>query len=566
MEFYKPNDKQYILNIIRSSQVVYASMEIGLHEEVNTYSGGLGILAGDTLRSCADKGIRVVATTLMYKKGYFKQKIEGTWQQEEDEPWNYEKFLLPFPEYKVTLQLHQNHVTIQPWVGIIVGKEKDLVPIIFLDSDLEENNPEDRNLTNHLYLTGQENRLKQEAILGIAGKRALRKFNLNNIDVYHMNEGHAALAPMEDVVWLKKHFNYNPQRVKELVKNTHVFTTHTPVPAGHDTFKHDLINNVLSQQDIDWSCLQHGTSDEVNMTHLAMNMSRYINAVAKKHGEVSRKMFPKQEIDYVTNGIHLPTWLDKNIQHLYDEKMPGWRERPDILKKAEKILQPNDVWQAHQKAKHALIQHVKNRTGEDLNVDTLTIGFARRFATYKRANLMFTDIEKFKEATQGKVQILFAGEAHPADEAGKKIIQDILNKKEELKDFVHIVFIPDYDIETGRRLVSGCDIWQNNPVPPKEASGTSGMKAVANGVPNLSTLDGWWIEGVAKKPNAGWIIQHDGQTDHESLYKQYKSIVHTYYENKEEFKNKMIKSICLGSFFNTHRMVDEYREKAWIVK
>ena len=566
MEFYKPNDKNYVEKLIKNAQIIYASMEIGLHEDVKTYSGGLGILAGDTLRSCADKGIKAVATTLLYKKGYFKQIIQDTWQTEQDEPWNYEDFLIPFTEHKINIQLEGRNVTIQPWVGIIVGAEKDLIPIIFLDSDLDENDEADKNLTNHLYLTGQENRLKQEAILGIAGKRVLKKFNLTNIDVYHMNEGHAALAPMEDVVSINKHFNYPTEQVKKLVENTHVFTTHTPVPAGHDKFSHDMIKKVLSEEDIDWKCLQVGSSDEVNMTHLAMNMSRYINAVAKKHGEVSKKMFPNQDIDYVTNGIHLPTWLDKNMQELYDNKMPGWRKKPDILKQAEELLKTDEVWQAHQKAKKSLIQHVKNRTGEDLDVNTLTIGFARRFATYKRANLMFKNIEKFKEVMGGKVQILFAGEAHPADHAGKEIIQDILNKKKELQDTVKIVFIENYDIETGRRLVSGCDIWQNNPIPPKEASGTSGMKAVANGVPNLSTLDGWWIEGVAMKPNSGWVIEGVDGNDHESLYKQYADIIKTYYEKPEKFKKKMIKSICLASFFNTHRMVDEYRDRAWIVK
>lgn len=566
MEFYKPNNKDYIEKVIRNAQIVYASMEIGLHEEVKTYSGGLGILAGDTLRSCADKGINVVATTLLYKKGYFKQTIQDTWQREEDEPWNHEDFLIPFPEHKVNINLENRKVTIQPWVGIIVGQNKDLVPIIFLDSDLEENNDQDKEITNHLYIIGQENRLKQEAILGMAGKRVLKKFNLNNIDVYHMNEGHAALAPMEDVVSISKHFNYPTKKVKELVENTHVFTTHTPVPAGHDKFSHNLIKKVLSEDDIDWKCLQHGSSDEVNMTHLAMNMSRYINAVAKKHGEVSRKMFPNQDIDYVTNGIHLPTWLDKNMQELYDKKLHGWRKNPDVFKKAEDILNKEDVWKSHQKAKKALLKHVENRTGEKLDEKTLTIGFARRFATYKRANLMFRDLEKFKEVMSGKVQIIFAGEAHPADEAGKKIIQDILRKKQELEGLVKIVFIENYDIETGRRMVSGCDIWQNNPIPPKEASGTSGMKAVANGVPNLSTLDGWWLEGVELKPGCGWVINSKDDRDHESLYEQYQDIVKTYYKKPATFKKKMVKSICLASYFNTHRMVDEYRDKAWVIK
>lgn len=562
MEFYKPEDKGYVENVIRDSDIIYTSMEIGLHEDVKTYSGGLGILAGDTLRSCADKNIPVSAITLLYKKGYFKQRLENGNQHEEEQPWNHEDFLIPFEEHTVTVNLEGEDVHVKPWVGIIVGQDKHLIPIILLDTDLEQNSDNTKYITNKLYDSGQRNRLRQEAVLGIAGKRVLKSFDPHHVSVYHMNEGHAALAPLEDTKELRKTYNYDKQKVKDLVKETHVFTTHTPVAAGHDSFNHSLIEDILHEEDIDWTYLKDGEHSELNMTKLAMTMSRYINGVAKKHGEVSQNMFPEHNIDYITNGIHLPTWVHPAMQKLYDDHIPGWRQTPKLLRDVELRVSPDDAWNAHQEAKRDLIQYVEKRTGEQLEEDTLLVGFARRFATYKRATLMFQDLERFREIAEGKIQVIFAGKAHPADEAGKDLIRRIHEIKHELKDEVNIVFVEDYDIELGKHLVSGCDIWQNNPVPPKEASGTSGMKAVANGIPNLSVLDGWWIEGVLKEPDSGWVIHQTGDP-HTNLYREYEDIVHTYYEDKDTFKQKMMKSMKLASYFNTHRMVDEYKRKAW---
>ena len=562
MEFYKPEDKGYVENVIRESNIIYTSMEIGLHERVKTYSGGLGILAGDTLRSCADKHIPVSAITLLYKKGYFKQRIENGEQYEEEQPWNHKEFLIPFKEHTVTVHLDREDVHVQPWVGIIVGQDKHLVPIILLDTDIAANSDNSKYITNKLYDAGQRNRLKQEAVLGIAGKRVLKSFNPYHVHTYHMNEGHAALAPLEDTKELRKTYAYSKEDVKNLIKQTHVFTTHTPVPAGHDRFNHSLIDDVLHEEDVDWTYLRDGEHGEVNMTKLAMTMSHYINGVAKKHGEVSQNMFPEHDIDYITNGIHLPTWTHPSIQKVYDDHVPGWRENPDLLQDVEMRVSPDDVWNAHMEAKRDLIQHVHERTGEQLDEDKLIIGFARRFATYKRATLMFQDLERFKNLSRGKIQVVFAGKAHPADRAGKDLIKRIHEVKEELQGDVNIVFVEDYDIDLGKHLVSGCDIWQNNPVPPKEASGTSGMKAVANGVPNLSVLDGWWIEGVLKEPDSGWIIHQTGEPQ-SNLYRQYEDIIQSYYEEPDVFKQKMMKSMKLAAYFNTHRMVDEYSDKAW---
>lgn len=561
MEFYKPEDKEYVENVIQDSKIMYASMEIALSKDVNTYNGGLGILAGDTLRSSADLGFQVTGLTLLYKEGYFTQEIQDKRQVEKPAPWNYEDYLIPFPENTVNVTLEGRDIHIQPWVGIIVGRQKHLVPIIFLDTDVEQNHEQDRTLTNNLYIADQKERLKQEAVLGIGGKRVIRRFDCRDVDTFHMNEGHSALAPVEDMTYLSKYYSFNKEKIKELVETKHVFTTHTPVKAGHDVFEYDTVKQVFQDGDIVIEGLGHGGYQELNMTKLALNYSRYVNAVAKKHGEVSREMFPNHEIDHITNGIHLDTWVHPEIKKIYDEKLPNWNEKPDILHKADEVIDKDELWKAHQKAKQELISFVKERTGEKLDKDKLIIGFARRFTSYKRADLFLEDIEKLKEAVNGEIQFIFSGEAHPNDDNGKEIIHKLLTWKEKLDD-IEIVFLEDYGIEIGKKLVSGVDVWQNNPIPPKEASGTSGMKAAANAIPNLSTLDGWWVEGFSKNPKSGWIIKHEEGKDHLYLYEKYKEI-REIYDDKTRFKEYMVNSLTHACFFNTHRMVDEYCEKVW---
>ncbi len=564
MGFYKPENKDYILQIIRNANIAYVSMEIGLKKDVHTYSGGLGILAGDTLYSSADLELPVVGITLIHHKGYFRQDIIEGRQQEEPEPWDIDAYTIALPEGKTCLQLQGRTVHILPRVGIIVGERRHIVPILFLDVAVEENHEHDRGYTDRLYDGDSRMRAIQEAILGIGGKRVLRALNCRNIHTLHMNEGHAAFAPLEDVRYLGKYYGFNKPKIHELVKSGHVFTTHTPVPAGHDRFDYGMLRELFSEEDFAWESIDLAGHYECNMTYLALNLSRYCNAVAKKHGEVSRNMFPGYTIDSITNGVHLPTWTHTAIQQLLDTHLPSWRVEPGILKHAYKVLPHNELRAAHAQAKHDLLAFVKEKTGRELSPDVLTVGFARRFAPYKRADLLFTDIERLRSIAQQKIQFIFAGEAHPRDEAGKDILAKVIRYTQELQGDIEIVFIPDYNIECGQKMTQGCDLWLNNPIPPKEASGTSGMKATANAVPNLSTLDGWWIEGITKDPLAGWIIEHrEDERDEISLYEQLERITHIYYDQPERWSEHMVHALSLAHYFNTHRMVQEYETKAW---
>lgn len=566
MSFYKPESKDWLLERIRNSNICYASMEIALDKDIHTYSGGLGVLAGDTLKSCADLHVPVVATTLIYRKGYFKQVVDYGWQREEEEPWDIDEYTIKLEEFKDTIEIQGRVVTVIPYVGLIVGHQQGTVPVIMLDTDTEENDPQDRNITSRLYGGDHVMRLKQEAILGIAGKRILRKLGCKNLHTYHMNEGHAAFAPMEDVRYLSKYYRFFKPAIQDLVKAKHVFTTHTPVPAGHDRFEYPLMKEVLGEN-FAWEHMELGGHEECNMTRLALNLSRYANGVAKKHGEVSRKMFPGYNIDAITNGVHLNTWMCRNIQAVVDHYLPSWRYEPSILKHVYRVLPPQKLAEAHAKSKEALINFIQEETGVQLDKNKFTIGFARRFATYKRADLIFSDIEKLREIGRGKVQLIFAGEAHPNDEAGKKIISRIHEMAAKLGQDITVVFIPDYGMHVSQYMVSGCDLWLNNPIPPKEASGTSGMKAAANGVPNLSTLDGWWIEGITLNPWAGWIIEHrDDDKDHERLYDVLGHILRVYYEHPKRWHEHMVAALSLAHYFNTHRMVHEYLDKAWNLK
>jgi glycogen phosphorylase len=542
-------------------------MEIALHPEVHTYSGGLGVLAGDILSSCADLRVPIVGLTLLYRNGFFTQALENGDQVEHDEPWDVERFTVPLPEGRQWVIIEGREVWVEPRVGILVGQSGHSVPIILLDTDLDVNDPQDRSITANLYGGDHKHRLKQEAILGIGGQRALRKLDVRHGQTFHLNEGHGAFAPMEDVRYLGKYYRFNQPAIQTLVRSKHVFTTHTPVPAGHDRFTYEELRSVLGEHDFAWDAIDLGGHHELNMTKLALNLSRYSNAVAKKHRQVSKEMFPGYEFDSVTNGVHLPSWMHPGIQAILDDKMPSWREEPSILEHCYQVVEHDELWQAHMNAKRELLAFVKERTGRELREDLLTVGFARRFATYKRADLVFRDIKRLKELAKGRMQFVFAGEAHPRDSAGKEIIKRVIEMSEQLRGEVDVVFLEDYDMDMARVLLAGCDLWQNNPVPPKEASGTSGMKAAANGVPNLSTLDGWWIEGITKNPQAGWIIQHrpDGK-DELSLYERYGHICRVYYDHPDRWKEHMVHALSLAHYFNTHRVVQEYQERAWTVK
>jgi starch phosphorylase len=391
-----------------------------------------------------------------------------------------------------------------------------------------------------------------------------------------MNEGHSSLISLELLDEEARAANRTSITREDVVaiREKCIFTTHTPVPAGHDQFSLELVSRVLGRQDVlEMKDLFH-FDGVLNMTHLALNVSHYVNGVAKKHGEISRRMFAGYNIDEITNGVHGATWLSAPFQELFDEYVPGWRQDNFSLRYALSIPR-REVWKAHEVAKTLLLKQVKEKTGVHMSVDALTVGFGRRAAAYKRADLLFTDLDRLRHiaATTGPFQVIFSGKAHPQDQAGKEVIQHIFGGKAALQDVVKIAYLENYDLNLGKMLTSGVDIWLNTPQPPMEASGTSGMKAALNGVPSLSILDGWWIEGCIEGVT-GWAIGNknrdetgdDRAEDAASLYdKLEKSIFPLYLQNRSGFIDVMRHAIALnGSFFNTHRMIQQYVMKAYL--
>jgi len=559
-------------------KIAYFSMEIGLDNKIPTYSGGLGVLAGDTIRSAADLKVPMVAVTLVHRKGYFRQRLdESGWQREESVEWVVEDFLKEMPQ-RTAVTIEGRTVHLRSWKYEVHGVIDFIVPVYFLDSDLPENSEWDRTLTHFLYGGDQHYRLCQEVILGIGGIRMLRALGYDNIQRFHMNEGHAALLTLEllDEEAKKAGRKAFTHTDIEAVRSKCVFTTHTPVPAGHDQFPMDLVVRVLGQQEvfaIRKDIFYH--KGLFNMTYLALNLSRYVNGVAKKHGEVSRLMFAGYSIDAITNGVHVATWTAMPFQELYDRYMRGWREDNFSLRYALGIPK-NELWQVHIQAKTQLLQYVRRETGVEMDVGAFTIGFARRATAYKRGDLLFHDIERLKKISSvaGRFQVIYAGKAHPQDQGGKELIKRVHQAKEALKNEIKIAYLENYDMEIGKMITSGVDLWLNTPQPPLEASGTSGMKAAVNGVPGISVLDGWWIEGHIEGVT-GWSIgeniQRTGKDseraeDALSLYtKLEKVIIPLFYHDRDRFIEIMRSSIALnGSFFNTQRMALEYVQRAYL--
>jgi starch phosphorylase len=557
-------------NFPSSGHVAYFSMEIAIHPSMPTYSGGLGVLAGDTLRSAADLGIPLIAFTLLHRKGYFQQHLDRTgMQSEEVQAWNPEAFCTE-EAARVTVSVEDRVVTVRAWRYDMRGRSGHVVPIYLLDTDLDGNSGWDRGLTDHLYGGDTNYRLQQEIVLGMGGSRMAHALGYR-INVYHMNEGHAALLTLG---LLERQMGGGPLGAAtdadiEMVRRKCVFTTHTPVPAGHDRFSTEQSIRILGGDRTarleKMGCFRDGL---LNMTLLALRFSRYANGVAMQHGKVSREMFPEFPIDTITNGVHAPTWVSEPIQQLLDEHIPTWR-RDNLYLRNAIDLPETKIQAAHARAKDALFTEVATRTGLVLNPKVLTLGFARRAATYKRANLLFTDPERLlKIATAaGGLQILYAGKAHPQDEPGKKLIQQVVEEAAKLSnDMLRIVYLENYAWDLGALLTAGVDVWVNTPKRPYEASGTSGMKAALNGVPSLSILDGWWIEGCIEG-YTGWAIE-DGASDQEeanSLYEKLeKAVVPLYLQTPEKWARLMRNTIAFnGSYFNTNRMVKQYTRNAY---
>ena len=570
-------------------------MEIALEAGLPTYSGGLGVLAGDTIRSAADLKVPMVAVTLLHRKGYFYQRLDTSgWQTEEPAEWVVQDFLQEMPP-RVTVKLEGRPVQICAWKYEVKGISGFVVPVYLLDCDLPENTEWDRKLTDYLYGGDSWYRLCQETVLGIGGVRMLRALGHNNLTRFHMNEGHASLLTVELLYEQARKANRKTIVAEDLdaVRQQCIFTTHTPVPAGHDQFPLEMVQRLMGPADIrldqsnalvasfanhimrrgDGSAVGANPiagADMLNMTYLALNLSHYVNGVAKKHAEVSRHMFAEYRVDAITNGVHAATWTSPAFQALFDKHIPGWREDNFSLRYALGIPS-SEVWQAHSTAKRELVQYINHEANAGLDVDVLTLGFARRAATYKRADLLFRDPDRLRRMAlkAGRLQIIYAGKAHPRDQEGKQLIQRIFQARDALKNDIRICYLPNYDMDLARRLVAGVDVWLNTPEPPMEASGTSGMKAALNGVPSLSVLDGWWIEGCIEGVT-GWALgdRCDATTnpgdraacDAASLYEKLENIVvPSFYGNRERFLDVMRHAIALnGSFFNTQRMALQY--------
>jgi len=558
---------------LHDKRIAYFSMEIALDPAMHTYSGGLGILAGDTLRAAAAQRLPMVAVTLLHRQGYFRQKFDASgWQIEEPDKWPLEKFVKELPQ-RVAVQIEGRPVQVRAWQYDVRSTGSGIVPVFLLDTDLPENSEWDRRLTDQLYGGDKWYRLCQEIVLGIGGVRMLRALGYNNLERFHMNEGHAALLTVD---LLDEHarqagreeFN---QEDCQAVHQLCVFTTHTPVPAGHDHFPMEMVKRALGERRDTMQWREVVCRDgELNMTYLALSLSHYVNGVAKKHGEVSQLMFARYKIDAITNGVDAPTWASPSFQKLFDRRIHGWREDNLMLRYALGISLA-EIWDAHIQAKRGLLARVNSETQGAMDEDAFTLGFARRATPYKRADLLFRDLERLKAiaARGGKLQIIYAGKAHPNDKGGKELIRHVFEASEVLRDSIKLVYLPNYDWQLGQLLSAGVDVWLNTPQPPMEASGTSGMKAAVNGVPSLSILDGWWIEGCIEGVS-GWAIDHAEQGDNtsydaNSLYdKLERSVIPLYYRDRESFVEVMRYAIALnGSFFNTQRMVTQYVAKAY---
>jgi starch phosphorylase len=551
---------------LEGPEIAYFSMEIGIRSEIPTYSGGLGALAGDTIRSATDLGVPMVGVTLVSRKGYLKQKITETGQQVEyPDEWDPSKFM-KLQQATTTVRIADRDVKIGAWHYEHESPTRGAVSVLFLDTDLEGNAQEDREITHFLYGGDDRYRLEQEIVLGIGGATILEALNFK-VRKYHMNEGHSSLLTLE----LLRRNGMDPDSVRDLC----VFTTHTPVAAAFDKFSYDLVGELLGNEYPLDTLKTYGGQEALNMTLLAMNLSKHVNGVTKAHMMYSEKLFPGHHIRAVTNGVHSYTWTCRHFRQLFDWHIAGWANEPELLVRVDEI--PNEeVWDAHMNAKKDMISFVNEQTGVGMNVDTLTLGFARRATAYKRATLIFSDLERLRRANRaGKLQLVFAGKAHPRDLAGKMMIQQIHDYIPQLKNEIKIAYLENYNMDMAAKLTSGADVWLNTPMPPFEASGTSGMKAAHNGVLNFSVLDGWWIEGCIEEVT-GWSIgpapdallseDEKRRLELEDLYGKLKyMIIPAFYDKRDNWIRMMKSSIGkVAYYFNSHRMMRRYITEAYL--
>jgi starch phosphorylase len=550
---------------LRGKKIAYFSMEIGLNNDFHTYSGGLGVLAGDMIKSSADLKIPLVGVTLVSKKGYIKQELRDGKQIDSSDDWIPSTFMNELPT-QVELNIQNRKVRVKSWLHDYQSPTGGLVSVLFLDTDVKGNTLEDRDITSYLYGGDENYRLKQEIVLGIGGVKMLESAGFK-IGKYHMNEGHSCLLTLE----LLAKNGMEPDKVRDLC----IFTTHTPVEAGHDKFSYDLIQEMLGEIIPLKTLKELGGQDRLNMTRLALNLSKYVNGVAKRHKEFSLTLFPGYNISAITNGVHSFTWTCESFRKLYDKYLPGWANEPELLVRVDSIPD-HEIWRAHMEAKEDLIRYVRELSSIQFDADILTLGFARRVTGYKRPNLLFSNIRRLEEINRaGAIQVVYAGKAHPKDWMGKRLIEEIYEMKEHLKDTMKIAYLENYDLQMAAKLTSGVDVWLNTPLPPYEASGTSGMKAAHNGVINFSVLDGWWVEGCVEGVT-GWAIGPSPKENLEEAERRYREITQLYskleylvipkfYRNRDDWIRMMENSIGkVAYYFNSHRMMRRYASEAYL--
>jgi glycogen phosphorylase len=603
-------------------QVAYFSAEFGLAGSLPIYSGGLGILAGDHIKSASDLNVPIVGVGLLYQEGYFSQYLSSDGWQMETYPVN------DFSNLPIKLMRDNNG---KPLATSVVFKGETVniliwridvgrVPLYMLDTNLPTNSPESRRTTAQLYGGDREMRLRQEIVLGIGGIRALKVLGIEPT-IIHMNEGHSAFTALERINILRKEKGLSFDAAREFVIATTVFTTHTPVPAGNDVFDSDLIKNYFDdyakELGINFRVLQgYGRLDprdegeKFGMSTLALRLSSHANGVSRLHGKVSRAMWQKiwhhnpvedVPIDYITNGIHVPTWISRDVAALFDRYLgPDWMEDPDNERLWDQVerIPTSELWRSHERCREHLVAFVRNHlveqtkkrgaspmevleASEVLNPNVMTIGFARRFATYKRATLLFRDPERLDRIINNPdrpVQVIISGKAHPQDNEGKEFIKAIIHIARQERFRRKIVFLEDYNFHVSHVLVSGCDVWLNTPRRPLEACGTSGMKALANGSLNLSILDGWWDEGYNN--SFGWAIgqgeeynDHNAQDEIESmeLYNilEEEVVPMFYRRSHDDVPRDWVEKMRAGlrylvPVFNSHRMVQEYMDRYYL--
>lgn len=560
-------------DFLSRTHIAYFSMEMAIHPGIRCYAGGLGILAGDTARSCADLELPVVFVTLVSRAGYFRQSIDANGRQVEAPDWWQPAELCTPLDAMIAVPIEKRSVWIRPWLYIHTCPYGHRIPVLLLDTDLEQNSAADREITHYLYGGDEVYRLKQEIVLGLGGLRLLRALGFDP-HTYHLNEGHAALLtldllnrwkiPPEDRIPGEP-----PYDIAE-VRERCVFTTHTPVEAGHDRFSYALFERFLPDfVEIDTLKGLAG-ADRLNMTRLAFNLSGYVNGVARRHAETTEHMFPGYRIHAITNGVHVGTWVHEAFAAMFNANFPQWQHEPEILVRALQL--PEDaVSRCHATAKAALVERVQVLTGVTLDPEMPVVGFARRMTGYKRPLLLFDDLDRLRAlAARHPFQIVMAGKAHPRDDSGKEAIRSIHEILPRLAGSIVAAFLPGYDMELAKLLVAGADIWLNTPLPPLEASGTSGMKAALNGVLNLSILDGWWVEACVDGVN-GWAIGTDGEPGAEAhhaaaLYEKLgDTVLPLYYTDAARWRWMMKQAIgSIGYYFNSQRMMRRYASEAYL--